>query len=161
MSSWSEDPSARIVSARVVQAVAEWTRMNGRPLTRRGAGRPVLAADGLDEANLVLAHLGVGPQGLEGDTLEDEILRAELERGRADVAVAFVPVVDDLAVLDLDPGPEVFRLTEAVLVAQPREIAGADPVGRRLVVMADPHLEGDLGHALDCLRGDPGDGDYR
>jgi len=77
-----------------------------------GGGKAGAAADRLDEANLVVAHLGVGSQGLEGDTLEDEILWAELERGRADVAVALVPVVDDLAVLDLDPRPEVVRLTE-------------------------------------------------
>ena len=105
--------------------------------------------------------MGVRLQGLEGDTLEDEILRAELEGRRADVARALVPVPDDLAVFDFDPGPEVIGLAEAVFVAQAREIAGSDPVGRRLVVVADPELEGDLGHALDCLRGDPGDGGYR
>ena len=124
-------------------------------------GEAGAAADGLDEANFAFAYFGVGLQGLEGDTLEDEILRAELEGGRADVARALVPVPDDLAVLDLDPGPEVIGFAEAVLVAQSLEVTLADLVGRRFVVVADPHLEGNLGHALDCLRGDPGDGGYR
>src|SRR4029079_18150913 len=124
-------------------------------------GKAGAAADGLDESNLVLANLGLGPEGLEGDTLEDEIFWAELERRRADVARALMPVPDDLAVLDLDPGPEVICLAETVFVAQPRESAGSDPVGGWLVVVADPELEGDLGHALDCLRGDPGNGGDR
>src|SRR6185312_14062284 len=72
-----------------------------------GGGKAGAAADGLDESNLVLANLGLRPQGLEGDTLEDDVLRADLERRGADVARALMPVPDDLAVLDLDPGPEV------------------------------------------------------
>src|SRR5204862_6515518 len=39
-SSCSLEPSALIVSASVVHAVADWMRNNGRPLTRRGAGNP-------------------------------------------------------------------------------------------------------------------------
>jgi hypothetical protein len=110
-----------------------------------GGRKAGAAADGLNEPNFVLAHFGLGLQGLEGDTLGDEILRAELEGGRADVARALVPVSDDLAVLDLDPAPEVIGLAEAVLVAQSLEVTLADLVGRRFVVVADPHLEGNLG----------------
>ncbi len=68
------------------------------------------------------------------------------------------PKATIFSVLHLDPGLELVRLAEAVGVAQPLELPAAEVGRRRLVVVADPELEGDLGHALDRLRGDPRDG---
>jgi hypothetical protein len=63
----------------------------------------------------------------------------------------------DTAVLDLNPGLQLVRLTKAVGIAQPFEVAFLEPIGRRLVVVANAHLERDLRQALDRLRGNPGD----
>src|SRR5205085_7059082 len=115
------------------------------------------AADGLHEADRVLSCL-LAADRVVGDARDDDVLAPEAEGGRADVRLAALPVVDDPAVLDLDPPPEVVRLAEAVLVAQPWEVALLQPVGRRVVVVPDPELERQLRQPLDRLGRNPGDG---
>src|SRR6266508_4433906 len=115
------------------------------------------AAHGLDEARFPVTNLGLWLQGLERNSLENKVLGPETEGRRTDETAAFVAVTDDLAVLDLDPGPELIRLPKAICLAQPLEVALLEPIRRRLVVMADAELERDLGHALDGFRGNPGD----
>jgi hypothetical protein len=73
------------------------------------------------------------------------------------VGAAGVAGVDDLAVVDLDPGAELVRLAKAVLVAEKLQLAGSEPVGRRIVVRRHPELEGKLRHPFDRLRRDPCD----
>jgi hypothetical protein len=68
-----------------------------------------------------------------------------------------VAVVDHPAILDLDPSLEVVGLTEPVGIAQTLEIALLQTVRRRIIVATDAELEGDLRHALDRFRGNPGD----
>ena len=125
---------------------------------RREAGA---AAHGLGEAHLPVTNLGLWLQGLEGNSLENKVLGPETEGRRADEPAAFMAVTDDLAVLDLDPGLELIRLSKAIGVAQPLEVSLLEPIRRGLVVMADSELERDLGHALDGFRGNPGDGSDR
>jgi hypothetical protein len=104
------------------------------------------AADRLHEPGALGGDLRLGPQNLEPDAGNDDRLRTELERRRAHEAAAAVTGVDDPAVLDLDlPGRQI-RLAEAVGVPQPAQIAGAQAIGRRLVVVADAELERQLRH---------------
>jgi hypothetical protein len=70
------------------------------------------------------------------------------------------PILPPPAVFDVDVGAELVGLAEPVGLAELLEIAGADPVGRRRVVVGDPELERDLGDALDRLGRDPGDGGH-
>ena len=87
----------------------------------------------------------VGLEDVEGDTWDREF-QPEPERSRAHEAAARVGVVDDLAVLDLDPGFQVVRLAEPVGVAQPLEVALLDAVRRRLVVVVPmPSSNGSFG----------------
>jgi hypothetical protein len=85
---------------------------------------------------------------------EGDLARAELDPGDADAALAGVALVDDLAVLDLDPGLELVRLAEHVVLVEGLEIV--DAIGRRGVVVRDPHLKGHLRHAGDGLGRNPG-----
>ena len=66
-----------------------------------------------------------------------------------------VAVADDLAVLDLDPGPQVVGEAEPVRRPQvvERRIVGTDVVGRREVVVGDAHLRAELGHARQRVGG--------
>ena len=52
-------------------------------------------------------------------------------------------MVDDLVVLDLDPGLQLVRLAEKVVLVQRVEVV--DAVGRRLVVMGHPSSNGSFG----------------
>ena len=61
------------------------------------------------------------------------------------MGAAGVPGVDDLAVVDLDPGSELVRLAKAVLVAEKLQLAGSEPVGRRIVVRRHPSSKGSFG----------------
>jgi hypothetical protein len=56
-----------------------------------------------------------------------------------------VPTFDHRVVLHLDPSLEVVGLTEAVAVTQPLEISLLELVGRWLVVVSDPEVNGILG----------------
>jgi hypothetical protein len=76
-----------------------------------------------------------------------------METRRADPASTCVTVVDDAPVLDLHPRPKVVREPKGARGMEPLEVV--DDVGRRLVVVADPKLEGELGDAFDRLRRDP------
>ena len=87
---------------------------------RREARTP---ADRLHEAGAVAGDLRLGAENLERHSRDDDRLRPEAERRRADEAASVVAGVDDRAVLDLDPGLQQVRLAEAVGVAQPLEIA--------------------------------------
>jgi hypothetical protein len=62
-------------------------------------------------------------------------------------------IVSDLPVLDLDPRTELVRLAEHVRLAEP--VQALDPIRRWIVVMGDPKLEWQLGHAVDRLGRDP------
>src|SRR6476469_6102519 len=78
-------------------------------------------------------------------------------RRRADQAASLVAETDDRAVLDLDPRLQLVRLAEAVSVPEAPQIAVLEPIRRRVVVVADPRLERQLGHPLDCLGRNPRD----
>ena len=60
----------------------------------------------------------------------------DLDRRRADVALAEMPGVHDPAVVDLDERPQLVGLAEPV--ARPERLEIVEPVRRRLVVMGEP-----------------------
>src|SRR5437588_1519654 len=115
------------------------------------------SADRLDEPYGVVCDLQLGSQRVVRDAGEDHVLRAEPERRRPDERLPGLAVADDATVVDLDPGLQEVRLAETILVLEPRQVAGGEPVGRRLVVVADPELERHLRHPFDRLRRDPRD----
>ena len=80
-----------------------------------------------------------------------------MECRRPDEATTLVAAVDDVPVLDFDPRAQIVGFAITILVAQPLELALAQLVRRRLVVMAEAEFERDLRQPLDRLRGDPGD----
>ena len=71
--------------------------------------------------------------------------------------MAQVTVIGDAAVFYVDVGPQLVGEPEAVVLAHLVEVV--EHVGKRLVVVGCAHLEGELGHPLDRLGGDPRDGD--
>jgi hypothetical protein len=71
----------------------------------------------------------------------------------ADVAAAAVAVVDDLAVLHLDPSAEF--VGEAEPVGEPQLLEVLDHVGWGVVVVGHARLERHLRQAGDRLRRDP------
>ena len=129
-------------------------RLPAHPPRRR---EPHPAAGALHEPDPVRPDFGLGLEQWVADTRKGERLRADLHERRADERAAGVARVDDLALVDLDPGLQLVRFTEAVLVAEKLELAGTEPVGRRVVVRRHPDLEGKLGHPFDRLRRDPCD----
>src|SRR3954463_16432131 len=115
------------------------------------------SADGLHEPHPVSGHLRVGAQNLERHPGHDDRLGPEAERRGTDEPASLVAETDDRAVLDLDPRLQLVRLAEAVGVPEPLQVAPRDPVGRRVVVVADPELERQLWHSLDRLGRNPRD----
>src|SRR4026207_1839529 len=118
------------------------------PLPRRGGGggterpaapaparrgRAALAAGGLAEPDPAVAdfRLGLQERILHGG--EGDLAPSELDPGDADPALPELAVVDDLAVVDLDPGLELVRLAEHVVLLQRLKVV--DAVGRRVVVV--------------------------
>ena len=108
----------------------------------------------LHEAHRCRRDFRLAPELGEADRLERRLL-AEPHGGGAHHRAAGVAVVDDLPVLDFDPRAEPVREAEAVGGAQALEVF--DHVGRRVVVVRDADLEGQLGHARHRLRRDPRD----
>src|SRR5215218_9352243 len=107
---------------------------------RRGAGP---APGRLHEPDPAVAQLGPGPHVRERRGREGQVARAEAQGGGADVAVAGVAVVDDAAVLDLDPGPQLVGEPEAVGLLEGLEVL--QDVGRWRVVVGDAEAERQLG----------------
>ena len=104
-----------------------WT--NGGCVTGRGSGHAGAAAGRLGEPHPAVADLGRQLTVGERDGLHGDRPDAEVQRGRADLAAAGVPVADDAAVLDLDPGLEPVGEAEAVgRRAAPRDAAVGPPM---------------------------------
>ena len=132
-------------------------RMNGLPLTRRGAGRPMWPPADWTKRASPSPHLGLGLDHRVLDRRERDLAAAELQARDADAPAARVAALGDRAVVvDLDPGLELVGLAEEVVLLHRVEVE--QPVERRLVVVGDAPLERQLRHALDRLGRDPGDG---
>jgi hypothetical protein len=145
-----------IVSASVVQAIAELIRKYGLPRTRRGP-----PARGLLEADPAVADLGLTLDRRQCHGSDADLSRAELDPRDSDVPAPEMAVVDDLAVVpDLEERSQLVRLPEGVRVPQRVEVL--DHVRRRIVVVDDAHRERELRQPLDGLGRDPRDcGDGR
>src|SRR5207237_9570962 len=68
------------------------------------------AADRLKEPNRVAVDFGLGSADAEGDPRDDQILHPEAKGRRPDEPVPLLAVVDNLAVVHLDPGRQVIGL---------------------------------------------------
>ena len=147
-SSCSDVPSALIVRARVVQAVAELIRTNGFCLdASREAARPPTVCTKRAEPSLTTGSACKMSNATPGTTSS----RPEAERRRSDQATPGIALSHDPPVLDLDPRPQLIRLAKAIGVAQRVEITWREHLGRRLVVVADPDLERQLRQSRDRL----------
>ncbi len=124
--------------------------MRYRP--RRRQAHP--AADRLDEADGRVADLGLGLDVGQLDRGEAHGGRPDPDGRRADVSLAEMTGAHDPPVLDLDERAQLVRLAEPV--ARPEILEAVQPVGRRVIVVGDPELEGDLRRPGDRLRRDPG-----
>jgi hypothetical protein len=125
-----------MVRARVDQAAGATHWMNGGRRMRRGAG-------GLHEPDPAVAQLRLGPQVRERHGREGQVAGAQPQGGAADAAAAGVAVVDDAAVLDLDPGPQLVGEPEAV--GSLERVQVLEHVRRWWVVVGDPEAERQLG----------------
>src|SRR5436190_21145798 len=117
--SYSEVPSARIVRASVVHAIAELdleVRLASHTSRRGHSGTP---AGCLGKAHPAFPHFGV-LQCRHGDRRHGDVLGSELQPGEPDAAATGMTVVDDLFTFDLDPCP---------------------PIRARTVVVGDPYRE--------------------
>src|SRR5713101_2817077 len=72
------------------------------------------------------------------------------------MALAGLAIGQDVAVLDLDPGPQLVREADAVAGQQGAEVL--EPVGRRKIVVGEPRLKSEPGEALGGLPGYPRNG---
>jgi hypothetical protein len=129
-------------------------RPAGDPARSREAGA---TAHRLLEADSVVVHPRLGSENVERNARDRQTHGPEAESRRSHQAATRLAVVDDLAVLDLDPRAEAIGLAEAVAGVQPLEIAFLQTVRRWLVVVADAELERNLRHALDRLGRNPRD----
>jgi hypothetical protein len=75
------------------------------------------------------------------------------------VALSEVAMSDDPAILDFDECAKLIRLSEPIASTKFLEVV--ELVRRRLVLMGDAQLEGNLREACDCFRRDPRDGGHR
>jgi hypothetical protein len=114
-----------------------------------------VAAGRLLELDPAVADLGLRLKQRVLDGCKSELALPELDPGNPDVAAAGIAVERRLAVLELDPRAQFVRLAEGVRLAKRLEILQL--VGRRVVVVGDPHLERELRHARDRLGRNPGD----
>src|SRR5439155_17287428 len=126
-------------------------RLAAHASRRRHAGP---TARGLRETHPPVRHLGVLKRR-HGNGRDGHLLRSELEPGQSDAPATRVPVVDDLAVLDLDPALQLVRLAEEI--GPVHRVDVVDAVWRRSVVVGDADCERELRQSLDRLRRDPRD----
>jgi hypothetical protein len=115
-----------------------------------------VAAGRLHEAHRAAGDLGLGLDERVLHGREGDLAAAQLQPCDADAAAARVAVAGDLVAVDLDPGLQLVRLAEEVVLVQHVEVD--EPVVRRLVVVGDAHVEGQPVEALDGAEGDPRDG---
>ena len=145
----------------MVQAVADWIRKYGLPLTSRGWGKPARPPTVWTKRTESSRTSGSDRRTSNATPGIVMSFTPKLKVVEPTSPAALMPVADDLAVLDLDPGPELVRLAKAVRVTQPLEITLGQLLGRRVVVVPDPDLERELGHARDRLGRNPRDRSYR
>ena len=117
-------------------------------------GHPGATAGGLGEAPPTVAALGLVLDVGEGDRLEDVAQAADAHRGAPDPAAPAVAGVGDPSrPVHLHPGREMVGETEAVRFPQLVEVP--ENIGRRLVVVGHPGVEGQAGAPQHGFRGDP------
>jgi hypothetical protein len=132
-------------------------------LAAHDAGRRKTGAtpDGLVKADGMLVNVRLGPERVEGDAGNRQVLDSEPKRRRSDETATGLALCDYSPVLDFDPRLQVVRLPKAVLVVEALEVALLEPIGRRVVVVSDAQLERNGRQAVDRLRRNPGERRYR
>jgi hypothetical protein len=95
----------------------------------------------LVKADGMLVNVRLGPERVEGDAGNRQVLDSEPKRRRSDETATGLALCDYSPVLDFDPRLQVVRLPKAVLVVEALEVALLEPIGRRVVVVSDAQLE--------------------
>ena len=113
-------------------------RLSADPSRRGHAGT---TAGGLREAHPVGPDLAV-LERRHGDSRNGDFLRTQLQPRQSDPPAAGLPVVHDLAVLDLDPRLQLIRLAEEIGPVHQFQVV--DAVRRGVVVVDHTHGEGQL-----------------